>query len=78
MEQTEEDIANDNITQETLNRQNQIIEHLLEAEKAEQERDKDKKGGKRGYPAPPRKGTARGISKNKIKQSEMSGQFPQN
>ena len=43
MEQTEEDIANDNITKETLQRQNQIIEHLLEAEKAEQERDKDKK-----------------------------------
>ena len=43
MEQTEEDIANDNITQETLNRQNQIIEHLLEAENADQERDKEEK-----------------------------------
>jgi len=43
MEKTEEDIVNDNITQETLDRQRQIIEHLLEAEKAEQERDKEKK-----------------------------------
>ena len=43
MEETEQDIANDKITQETINRQNQIIEHLLEAEKAEQEREKEKK-----------------------------------
>ena len=43
MEQTEEDIVNDQITQETLDRQRQIIEELLEAEKAEQERDKEKK-----------------------------------
>ena len=43
MEKTEEDIANNSITQETLNRQNQIIEQLLKAENAEQERDKEEK-----------------------------------
>lgn len=43
MEQTEEDIINDNISHETLERQNQILEHLLQAEEAEQERDKEKK-----------------------------------
>jgi len=43
MEETEQDIVNDNITQETLNRQNEIIEHLLDAERAEQERDEEEK-----------------------------------
>tara|TARA_Y100000385_G_scaffold291386_1_gene369056 strand:- start:4660 stop:7956 length:3297 start_codon:yes stop_codon:yes gene_type:complete len=53
MEQTEVDIVNDNITKETLFRQNQIIEHLLQAEKADQERDKDsKRESKEGRPLP--------------------------
>jgi myosin heavy subunit len=53
MEQTEVDIVNDNITKETLLRQNQIIEHLLQAENAEQERDKEsKREAKEGRPLP--------------------------
>ena len=43
MEKTEEDLSKNQISNETLNRQNQIIERLLEAEKADQERGKDKK-----------------------------------
>jgi hypothetical protein len=40
---TEEDLSKNQISNETLNRQNQIIEKLLEAEKSDQERGKDKK-----------------------------------
>ena len=78
MEQTEEDIANDNITQETLNRQNQIIEHLLEAEKAEQERDKDKKREAKEATQLPHqvKELLEEYQKNKIKQSEMLKTIP--
>jgi len=43
MEKTEEELSKNQISNETLNRQNQIIERLLEAEKADQERGKDKK-----------------------------------
>ena len=43
MEKTEEDLSKNQISNETLNRQNQIIEKLLEAEKSDQERGKDKK-----------------------------------
>ncbi len=42
MEQTEVDIINNNITRKTLLRQETIMSRLLEAEKAEMERDKDK------------------------------------
>ena len=78
MEQTEEDIANDNITQETLNRQNQIIEHLLEAEKAEQERDKDKKREAKEATQLPHhvQELLEEYQKNKIKQSEMLKTIP--
>jgi hypothetical protein len=43
MEQTETDIVNKNISQETLKRQQEIMTRLLEAERAEQERDQDDK-----------------------------------
>lgn len=43
MEQTETDIVNKNITQETLKRQQEIMTRLLEAENAERERDQDEK-----------------------------------
>jgi hypothetical protein len=42
MEQTENDIVNKNITNESLVRQQQIHTRLLEAEKAEQQREQDK------------------------------------
>ncbi|GAB2700917.1 ATPase [Mucilaginibacter koreensis] len=42
MEQTENDIVNKNITNESLIRQQQIHSRLLEAEKAEQQREQDK------------------------------------
>jgi type III secretory pathway component EscV len=43
MEQTETDIVNKQISQETLRRQQDILTRLLEAEKAERERDLDDK-----------------------------------
>ncbi len=43
MEQTEKDIVNKQITQETLKRQQDIISKLLESEKAEREREQDEK-----------------------------------
>jgi hypothetical protein len=43
MEQTETDIVNKNITSETMRRQQEIMTRLLEAEKAERERDQDEK-----------------------------------
>lgn len=58
MEQTEEDIVNKNITDELLNRQQEILTRLLEAEEAERERDKDnereaKSGGELEKSFPP-------------------------
>ena len=43
MEENETDIINDQITRETLLRQESIMSRLLEAEKAQKERDQDKK-----------------------------------
>lgn len=43
MEQTENDLVNKKITDDALKRQQQIQTRLLEAEKAEQERDQDQK-----------------------------------
>ncbi|NNC86404.1 MAG: DUF4175 domain-containing protein, partial [Bacteroidia bacterium] len=43
MEETETDLVNKRITQETLKRQQDILTRLLEAEKAERERDQDEK-----------------------------------
>ena len=41
MEETESDIVNRNITEQTLNRQQEILTRLLESERAERERDQD-------------------------------------
>jgi len=41
MEETEQDIVNKNITEQTLNRQQEILTRLLESERAERERDQD-------------------------------------
>ncbi|MBL4752875.1 MAG: hypothetical protein JKY52_04630 [Flavobacteriales bacterium] len=43
MEQTETDLVNRRITQETVNRQKEIMSRLLKAEKAEREREMDNK-----------------------------------
>ena len=43
MEQTERDIVNRQITQETMKRQQDILTKLLESEKAEREREQDEK-----------------------------------
>jgi hypothetical protein len=43
MEQTETDLVNKRIQQETLNRQQEILSKLLDAEKADRERDEDQK-----------------------------------
>lgn len=50
MEQTEEDILYQRISQKTLDRQNEILTKLLESEKAERERElEDKRESKAGY-----------------------------
>jgi hypothetical protein len=43
MEQTETDLVNKRIQQETLNRQQEILSKLLDAEKADREREEDQK-----------------------------------
>lgn len=43
MEETESDIINRKISEETIRRQEQILERLLEAEKAKREKDQDNK-----------------------------------
>lgn len=43
MEQTENDLVNKVITQQTINRQNQIMTRLLEHEKAEMQREKEER-----------------------------------
>ncbi|MDT3403615.1 DUF4175 family protein [Mucilaginibacter terrae] len=54
MEQTESDLVNKKITEESLKRQRTIQTRLLEAEKAEQEREQDKqRESKEGKNTPP-------------------------
>ena len=43
MEKTEKDIVNDRITQQTLQRQQEILTRLLKSEKAEQEREEEQR-----------------------------------
>jgi len=43
MEQTEKDIVNKQISNETMKRQQDILTRLLESEKAEREREQDEK-----------------------------------
>ena len=54
MEQTERDLVNRRITDEAIKRQQQIQSRLLEAEKAEQEREQDQqRESKAGKDVPP-------------------------
>ena len=54
MEQTETDLVNKKIQQETLNRQQEILSKLLEADKAEREREQDQqRESKEGIALPP-------------------------
>jgi hypothetical protein len=78
MEKTEEDIVNDQITQETLDRQRQIIEQLLEAEKAEQERDKEKKREAKEAKQYPHQvqDLLEEYQRNKLKQAELLKTIP--
>jgi len=62
MEQTETDIVNKNISLETIRRQQEIMTRLLEAEKAERERELDDK---------------RESNENKIEQSRNISEFKQ-
>ena len=43
MEQTEQDLVNKRLTEETLKRQQDILTRLLESEKAERQREQDEK-----------------------------------
>ncbi len=43
MEKTEKDIVNDNITRETMQRQQEILTRLLKSEKAEQQREEEQR-----------------------------------
>ena len=43
MEQTEKDLVNKIINQQTVNRQQQILTRLLESERAEMKREQDEK-----------------------------------
>jgi hypothetical protein len=53
MEQTETDLVNKKIYQETINRQQEILTKLLDAEKAEREREQDnQRESKRGIDQP--------------------------
>lgn len=53
MEETETDLVNKRITQQTLNRQKEILTRLLESEKAERERElDDKRESKQGKDKP--------------------------
>ena len=78
MEQTEQEISNDNITRETFIRQNQIIDHLIQAEKAEQERGKEKeRESKEGSPLPHDVEDAlKDYQEKKLKQAELLRTIP--
>lgn len=80
MEQTEEDIANENITKQTLDRQNQIIQHLLEVEKADQERGEDKKRESKESNQIPHSAedVLEEYKRQKIKQAELLKSIPPN
>ncbi len=78
MEKTEEELSQDQITEETLNRQNQIIQKLLEAENAEQERGKDKKRESKEATQLPHqvKDLMKEYQQKKIKQAELLKTIP--
>ncbi|UEG53423.1 hypothetical protein LLH06_00325 [Mucilaginibacter daejeonensis] len=78
MEQTEIDLVNKKITEESLNRQQNIQSRLLEAEKAEQEREQDKqRESKAGRNTPPGYIKAlQSYEQQKVKQTEQIRTVP--
>jgi hypothetical protein len=78
MEQTETDLVNKMITQETLRRQQDILTRMLESEKAEQQREMDQKresteARKQSYTNP---ATYFGIKKMNTRESELLRTIP--
>lgn len=78
MEQNEKDVVNKNITQETIRRQQDIMVRLLEAEKAERERELDQKresntGRDREHPDPAR---FFNHQRNKMREAELLRTVP--
>jgi len=78
MEQTETDLVNKKIQQETLNRQQEILSKLLEADKAEREREQDeKRESKEGLtPAPDYKIILEEYRKIKQKETDLLKTVP--
>ncbi|QJD96158.1 hypothetical protein HH214_09890 [Mucilaginibacter robiniae] len=78
MEQTESDLVNKKITEESLKRQQQIQTRMLEAEKAEQEREQDKqRESQAGKDLPPGYIKAlQGFQQHKAKQTEQLQTVP--
>lgn len=78
MEQTESDLVNKKITEESLKRQQQIQTRMLEAEKAEQEREQDKqRESQSGKNLPPGYIKAlQGYQQQKAKQTEQLQTVP--
>ncbi|MFA6945095.1 MAG: hypothetical protein WC220_04255 [Pedobacter sp.] len=71
MEQTETDLVNKKIQQETLNRQKEILSKLLDAEKADREREQDQQRESREGIAPPPVNSPIMQEFQKIKQNEI-------
>lgn len=78
MEKTEGDISENKISQQTIDRQNQIIQKLLEAEFADQERGKEKKREAKEAQQVPHhvKDLIEEYQKNKLKQAELLKTIP--
>lgn len=78
MEQTETDLVNKRIQQETLNRQQEILSKLLEADKADRERDQDdKRESKEGItPTPNYKIILQEYQKIKQKETDLLKTVP--
>ncbi|MDO8993834.1 MAG: hypothetical protein Q7U83_12260, partial [Daejeonella sp.] len=71
MEQTETDLVNKRIQQETLSRQQEILSKLLDAEKADREREQDQKRESKEGIAPPPVNSIILQEFQKIKQKEI-------
>ncbi len=78
MEQTEKEIVNKNISQNTLKRQQDIVTRMLESEKAETEREKEEtRESKEGNPLiSPTAKYMEILKKNKVGQKEMLKKAP--
>lgn len=70
MEETETDLVNKRITQETINRQEEILVRLLESEKAEREREMDQKRESREMKTPATRNPAEFFEYHRLKQKE--------